>query len=161
MTAHWHKQYPQRADIICNFDIQTLKNALRDTTWRYCPPYTAPNKAGRPKKNKRLKSAIELASEQYIKKKNKVDCKSNELDGDRKSPHDDKIGEQYVITADMEEDKESAVKKRKRGQAKGGVISTDKGGENRAVIEGKDGEVRENGDKTSMIRRSNRRTKKV
>jgi hypothetical protein len=160
MTAFWHKQYPQGADVICNFDIQMLKNALHDTTWRYCPPYTAPNKAGCPKKNKRLKSAIEMASEQYIKKKNKVYCNSNKLDGDRKSPHDDKIGE-YVTTADMEEDKESTVKKWKRGQAKGGVISTDKVGESRAIKEGKDGEVREKGDKTSMIRRSNRRTKKV
>ncbi len=52
MTAHWHKQYPQRADLICNFDIQMLKNALCNTTWRYCPPYTAPNKAGCPKRIK-------------------------------------------------------------------------------------------------------------
>ncbi len=28
MTAHWRKQYPQGADLICNFDIQMLKNAL-------------------------------------------------------------------------------------------------------------------------------------
>ena len=160
MTAHWRKQYPQGADLICNFDIQTLKNASRDSTWRYCPPYTAPNKPGRPKKNKRLKLAIELAAEQHIKKKNKVACKSNVLDGDKKSPHDDMIGE-YVTTADMVKDKESAVKKRKRGQAKGGVMSTDKGGEGRATKEGKDGEVTEKGDKTSMIRRSNRCNKKV
>ncbi len=45
------------------------------------------------------------------------------------------IGE-YVTTADMVKDKESAVKKRKRGQAKGGVMSTDKGGEGRATKEG-------------------------
>jgi hypothetical protein len=64
MTAHWLKQYPQRADLICNLDIQMLKNALQDTTWRYCPPNTALNKAGYPKKNKRLKLAIEFASEQ-------------------------------------------------------------------------------------------------
>jgi hypothetical protein len=160
MTAHWRKQYPQGADVICNLDIHTLKNASRNTTWGYCPPYTVPNKAGRPKKYEKLKLAIELASEQYIKKKNKVDCNSNKLDGDRKSPHDDKIGE-YVTTADMEEDKESAVKKRKRGQAKGGVISTDIGGERKAIKEGKDGEVRVKGDKMSMIRRSISCTKKV
>jgi hypothetical protein len=87
MTAHWRKQYPQGADLICVFDIQTLKNASRDTTWRYCLPYTAPNKVGRPKKNKRLKLAIELASEQYSKKKKKVACNSNKLDGDMKSLH--------------------------------------------------------------------------
>ncbi len=104
--------------------------------------------------------AIELAAEQHIKKKNKVARKSNVLDGDKKSPHDDMIGE-YVATADMVKEKESAVKKRKRGQAKGGVMSTDKGGEGRATKEGKDGEVTEKGDKTSMIRRSNRCNKKI
>ncbi len=92
MTAHWHKQYPQGADLNCNFNIQTLKLALRDTTWRYCPPYTALKKAGRPKKNKRLKLAIEVASEQYSKRKKKVACNSKELDGNMKSPHDDMIG---------------------------------------------------------------------
>ncbi len=86
-------------------------------------------------------------------------CNSNELDGDKKSPHNDMIGE-YVTTADME-DKESAVKKKKRGKAKGGVISADKGGESSAINKGKDSEVREKGDKTSMIRRPNRHTKKV
>jgi hypothetical protein len=100
-----------------------------------------------------------------IKKPNKhcsenQSCKSNVLDGDKKSPHNDMIGE-YVTTADMVKDKESAVKKRKRGQAKGGVMSTDKGGEGTATKEGKDGEVTEKGDKTSMIRRSNRCNKKV
>ncbi len=135
MTAYWRKQYPQGADLICNFDIQTLKNASRDSTWRYCPPYTALNKPGCPKKNKRLKLAIESAAEQHIKKKNKVACKSNVLDGDKKSPHDDMIGE-YVTTADMVKDKESAVKKQKRGQAKGGVMSTDKGGEGTAFKRG-------------------------
>jgi hypothetical protein len=72
MTAHRRKQYPQGADLICNFDIQALQNDSCDSTWRYCPPYTAPNKAGRPKKNKRIKLAIELASKQHIKKNNKV-----------------------------------------------------------------------------------------
>jgi hypothetical protein len=67
MTAHWCKQYPQGADLICDSDIQMLKISLQDTTWRYCPSCTAPNKAGRPKKNKRLKLVIELASEQYSK----------------------------------------------------------------------------------------------
>jgi hypothetical protein len=40
-------------------------------------------------------------------------------------------------------------------------MSTDKGGEGRATKEGKNGEVTEKGDKTSMIRRSNTCTKKV
>jgi hypothetical protein len=114
---------------------------------------------GRPKQNKRLKLAIELASKQYSKKKKKEPLNSNELDGDMKNPHDEMIGEN-VTTADME-DKESAVKKRKRGKVKGGVISKDKGGESSATNMGNDGEVGEKGDNSSMIRRSNRCTKKV
>jgi hypothetical protein len=132
---------------------------LQDTTWRYCLPYTAPNKAGHPKKNKRLKLAIELASEQYSKKKKKGAPNSNEIDGDMRSLHNEMIGEN-VTTADME-DKESAVKKRKRGKVKGGVISKDKGGERSVANKGNDGEVGEKGDNSGMIRRSNRLTKKV
>jgi hypothetical protein len=102
---------------------------------------------------------IELAWEQYSKKKKKVAPNSNELDGDMKSPHDEMIGEN-VTTAEME-DKESAVKKRKRGKVKGGVISKDKGGESSAANKGNDGEVGEKGDGSGMIRRFNRCTKKV
>ncbi len=86
-------------------------------------------------------------------------CNSNELDGDMKSPHDDMIDEN-VTTAEME-DKESAVKKRKRGKVKGGVISKYKGGESSATSKGNDGEVGEKGNDSGMIRRSNRCTKKV
>ncbi len=67
MTAHWHKQYSQGADHICNFDNQMLKNASWETTWRYCPPHTAPNKAGCPEKG--LKSAIELASKHLVRRR--------------------------------------------------------------------------------------------
>jgi hypothetical protein len=159
MTTHWCKQYPQGADLNCNFDIQTLKHALRDTTWGYCPPYTAPNKAGHPKKNKRLKLAIEVASEQYSKKKKEVAHNSKELDGNMKSPHGDMIGEN-VTTAGME-DKKTAVKKKKRGKVEGGIISKDKGSESSAMNKGNDGEVGEKGDDSGMIRRSNRCNKKV
>ncbi len=121
MTAHWRKQYPQGADLNCDFDIQMLKHASQDTTWRYCPPYTALMKAGRQKK-KKLKLAIEVASEHYGKKKKKVARNSKELDGNMKSTHDEVIGEN-VITAGME-DKETAVKKKKRGKVKGRVASS-------------------------------------
>jgi hypothetical protein len=100
-----------------------------------------------------------LASEQYSKKKKKVAPNSNELDGDMKSPHNEMI-DKKLTTAKME-DKESAVKKRKRGKVKGRVISKDKGGESSATNKGNDGEVGEKGDDGCMIRRSNRHTKKV
>jgi hypothetical protein len=136
-----------------------LKNALQDAMWRYCLPYTALNKAECQKKNKRLNLAIEVASEQYSKKKKKLAHNSNKLHGDMKSPHNDMIGEN-MTTAEME-DKESTVKKRKRSKVKGGVISKDMGGESGATKKGNDGEVGEKGDDSGMIRRSNRCTKKV
>ncbi len=100
-----------------------------------------------------------MASEQYSKKKKKVSCNSKELDGSMKSPHDDMIGGN-VITAGME-DKETAVKKKKRGNVKGGVIRKDKGNESSATNKGNDGEVGEKGDDSGMIRRSNQCNKKV
>jgi hypothetical protein len=75
-----------------------------------------------------------------------------------KNPHNEMIAEK-VTTAEMD-DKESAVKKRKRGKIKGGVISNNKGGDS-AMNKGNDGEVGEKGDNSGMIRRSNRCTKKV
>ena len=71
MTAHWRKQYPQGTEVNWDVDIQTLRNASGDTTFKNCPPYTAPNKAGGPKKNKWQKSSLEVASEKYIKKQEK------------------------------------------------------------------------------------------
>ena len=76
-----------------------------------------------------------------------------------KSPHDDMIGEN-VTTAAME-DKETAVKKKKRGKVKGGIISKYKGSESSATNKGNDGEVREKGNDCGMIRRSNRCNNKV
>jgi hypothetical protein len=43
-----------------------------------------------------------LASEQYSKKKKKVACNSNELDGDMKSPHDEMIAKN-VTTAEIDD----------------------------------------------------------
>ncbi len=100
-----------------------------------------------------------MASEQYSKKKKKMACNINKLDGDMKSPHNEMIAKN-VRTAEMH-DKESAVKKRKRGRVKGGVISNDKGGESSATNKGNDGELGEKGDNSGMIRRSNRCTKEV
>jgi hypothetical protein len=58
--------------------------------------------------------------------------------------HDNIIGENVTI-AGME-DKESAVKKRKRGKVRGGALSKGKGGESSATNKGNDGEVGEKGE---------------
>ena len=50
MTTHWRKQYPKGTHVLCDFDMEKLRLALPDTSYKYCPPYEAPNKAGCPKK---------------------------------------------------------------------------------------------------------------
>ena len=58
-TEMWRLQYPQDSTVPCDFNMNTLKdNHVPDTKWKYCPPYVAPTKAGRPK-SKRLKSFLE------------------------------------------------------------------------------------------------------
>jgi hypothetical protein len=39
--------------------MDTLRSTLEHAAMRYCPPYSAPRKAGRPKNNKRMKSPLE------------------------------------------------------------------------------------------------------
>jgi hypothetical protein len=39
--------------------MDTLRETPEDAAMRYCPPYAAPRKAGRPKNNKRMKSPLE------------------------------------------------------------------------------------------------------
>jgi hypothetical protein len=49
--------------------MESLRTESKDHTFKYCPPYSAPNKSGRPKKNKRQKSSLEVAFKKYDKKK--------------------------------------------------------------------------------------------
>ena len=58
-TECWKRQYPEDVEVSCNFDLSTLRRTPEDGLMRYCPPYTAPNKAGRPKNEKRMKSPVE------------------------------------------------------------------------------------------------------
>ncbi len=68
-TEMWRLQYPKDTTVLCDFGMDSLKdNHEPDTTLRYCPPYVAPNKAGRPKKDKRLKSSLEAGGKKRKKK---------------------------------------------------------------------------------------------
>jgi hypothetical protein len=58
-TECWHNQYPADTNETCHFDMDTLRETPEDAAMRYCPPYAAPRKAGRPKNNKRMKSPLE------------------------------------------------------------------------------------------------------
>jgi hypothetical protein len=58
-TECWRNQYPADTNETCHFDMETLRSTPEDTAIRYCLPYAAPRKAGRPKNNKRMKSPLE------------------------------------------------------------------------------------------------------
>jgi hypothetical protein len=81
----WRHQYPQQLQSLCDFSLNNIKKVVApDLTWRYCPPYTAPNKSGRPKEGKRRKSFLEEkkpckrkgsvkeASDEWERKRSKV-----------------------------------------------------------------------------------------
>ena len=59
-TWMWQQQYPQDAEVLCDFNMNTLQtNHTPDTSLMFCPPYAAPNKSGRSKNQKRFKSPLE------------------------------------------------------------------------------------------------------
>ena len=59
-TEMWRLQYPLNLHSLCDFSIESLKKTeLPEVTMRYCPPYSAPNKAGCPHEGKRKKGILE------------------------------------------------------------------------------------------------------
>ncbi len=57
-TECWRNQYPADTNETCHFDMDTLRSTPEDADMRYCLPYAAPRKAGRPKNNKHMKSPL-------------------------------------------------------------------------------------------------------
>ncbi len=80
----WHNQYPVYTNETCHFDMDTLRSTPEDVAMRYCPPFAAPRKAGRPKNNKHMKSPLE-----WKKKKKKKSTGST-----REAMVDDNEGEE-------------------------------------------------------------------
>jgi hypothetical protein len=76
------KQYPQEVHSLNDFCIESLKlTEQSNKSMKYCPPFVAPNKAGRPKEGKRkkswkpekTKSALKEAVDSWDAKKSKID----------------------------------------------------------------------------------------
>ena len=85
-TEMWRKQYPQDVHSLNDFCIESLKLSEQgNQSMRYCPPFVAPNKSGRPKEGKRKKgsweetkpkkrkSALSEAVDSWEAKKSKID----------------------------------------------------------------------------------------
>ena len=67
-TSHWRRQLPRASNMRCDFHLSNLRTKCTPQLKNcLCPPYTAPNKAGRPREEKRIKSAIEKALEKKKK----------------------------------------------------------------------------------------------
>ena len=76
-TAMWRKQYPKDVIPKSDFDMSYLRaHHTVEPTKRYCPPYSAPNKSGRPKKEKRVNNYLE--GNQKKRKKSIVESMESE-----------------------------------------------------------------------------------
>ena len=80
-TECWRNQFPVDTNVTCNFDMEAIRATPEDRTMRYCPPYAAARKTGRPKLDKRLKSPLEGKS-----KRKRGDVNKGKAGGKRRSP---------------------------------------------------------------------------
>ena len=63
-TEQWKKQFPLNVKASCITNMETISDDHNQSVnYSHCPSWSAPNKAGRPKKNKRRKSVLEKALE--------------------------------------------------------------------------------------------------
>jgi hypothetical protein len=61
-TDQWKRQFPLNMVANCNTNMAMIRDDHEPSgNYRYCPDWSAPNKAGRPKKNERRKSVLETA----------------------------------------------------------------------------------------------------
>ncbi len=68
-------------DVTCNFDMDALRGTPEDKVMRYCPPFAAARKTGRPMNDKRIKSSLEG------KKKRKATTKKTDEAPPKRSNH--------------------------------------------------------------------------
>jgi hypothetical protein len=85
----WRSQFPADDKFLCNFDLQWIKEkSLPDDSIHYCPDFAGPRKKGRPKKNTRAKSPLEIALSQHndtVVKKRRVRMTDEELENMEKT----------------------------------------------------------------------------
>jgi hypothetical protein len=68
-TEQWQLQFPDDVTAECNVSMETIQeDGTPNTNVKYCPSWSGPNKAGRPKKNERRKSVLEKAGVRKVTK---------------------------------------------------------------------------------------------
>jgi hypothetical protein len=79
-TDHWKKQFPEEVLDECHVSMETIcEDGQMNDKIMYCPSWSAPNKAGRPKKNERRKTVLEKAGITKVTKKPKLMTKFCQL----------------------------------------------------------------------------------
>ena len=106
-TAIWRKQFPTNGKICCNIDMEYLKTKYEpNEKLRFMPDFVGKRKRGRPKKQSRMKSALETALQKKKKKKGKGKGKKHRQFADDLLGPDDmefSFGEGEKSTVDGEE----------------------------------------------------------
>ncbi len=79
-TSHWRKQYPADSVVRSTVGMDTIRNTAasaktNDLAFKLCPPYSAGCKGGRPREEKWIKGAIEIAIDKTEKKKKKAETR--------------------------------------------------------------------------------------
>lgn len=91
-TEIWRKQFPHDEKICSKVDMEYLKMKYQpNDKLRYMPDFVGKRKRGRPKKNARMKSALEIAMRKKKKKKGKGK-KKRQLADDILGPDDLEFG---------------------------------------------------------------------
>jgi hypothetical protein len=72
-TDHWKKQVPKDISAECHVSMETIcEDGQPNNKIMNCPSWSAPNKAGRPKKNEQRKTVLEMAGVMKVTKKPKL-----------------------------------------------------------------------------------------
>jgi len=79
-TDHWKKQFPKEVLAECHVSMETIcEDVQPNDKIMYCPSWSAPNKAGRLKKNERRKTVLEKAGATKVTRKPKLMTKFCQL----------------------------------------------------------------------------------
>ncbi len=98
--------------------MMTLIMTSTNTSLKYCPPYSAPNKAGRPKMKKQILSPLELATKKKAKPTLMNTVESAEISKNARKSPPELTGKNTTMPTPMDSEKQV---KNKGGKARKGT----------------------------------------
>ena len=117
-TWHWQKQYPPHSVLSCDFNMTALRMTSPNTSLKYCPPYSAPNKAGQPKMNMQIKSPLKLSTKKKTKPTLMNTMESAEISKNARKSPPELAGKNTTMPTPMDSEKQV---KNKSGKARKGT----------------------------------------